>query len=197
MKISELGGEFAFIERIKRKSNSKDVVVDIGDDCAVVKKNKNCYYLYTTDMLIEGDHFSLDYFSGKQIGIKAMESNVSDIAAMGGKVLYGFVSLALKNDTTVKLVDSLYNGIYKIADKYSFEIIGGDTTHSEKMVVNITLVGTVKKKNLRLRSNAKPGDLIVTSGPLGGSTAGLRLFLKKIKGYKKVKKYHTNPKSQM
>ena len=197
MKISELGGEFAFIERIKRKSKNSDVIVDIGDDCAVVRKDeKNCF-LYTTDMLIEGDHFSLDYFKGEEIGIKAMESNVSDIAAMGGKVLYGFISLALKSNTTVDLVDSLYKGIYEISDRYNFEIIGGDTTHSEKMVVSITLIGEVERRNLKLRSYAEEGDLIVSSGPLGGSTAGLRLFLKGIKGYNNVKKYHTNPKSQM
>lgn len=197
MKIKELGGEFAFIDRIKKNPKNKQIIKGIGDDCAVVKVNKEICHLYTTDMLIEGDHFSLKYFEPYQIGVKAMESNVSDIAAMGGSVLYGFISLALKSESTVEMMDGFYKGVYNTSEKYSFDVIGGDTTHSSKMIINITLVGKAEQRNIKYRSNAEVGDLIVASGPLGGSTAGLRLFLNNIKGYEEVKRYHTNPKSQM
>lgn len=197
MNIKELGGEFQFINRIKKKSKNKNVIVDIGDDCAVTEYNDDSYHLYTTDMLVEGDHFSLDYFSPYQIGIKVMESNVSDIAAMGGKPVYSLISLSLKEDTTVEFIDGVYNGINEICERYNFDLIGGDTTHGDKIVISLTLIGQVDKNKLKLRSGADIGDLIVVSGPLGGSTAGLKLFLNTIDGFDDIKKYHTNPISEI
>ena len=197
MKIKELGGEFAFIERIKKKPKNKDVMIGVGDDCAVVKIDEKRYHLYTTDMLVEGDHFSRSYFTPYEIGVKAMESNISDIAAMGGKTVYGFISLALPSDIDVAFLDEFYRGIYEKTDFYNFDLIGGDTTHGEKMVINITLVGETDKEKLKLRSTAKRGELIVVSRPIGGSTAGLRLLLKNIDGFENVKKYHKLPESEM
>jgi len=197
MNIKELGGEFQFINRIKKKSKNRNVIVDIGDDCAVIEYNDDSYHLYTTDMLVEGDHFSLDYFSPYQIGIKVMESNASDIAAMGGKPVYSLISLSLKEDTTVEFIDGVYNGINEICERYNFDLIGGDTTHGDKIVISLTLIGQVDKNKLKLRSAAEIGDLIVVSGPLGGSTAGLKLFLNTIDGFDEIKKYHTNPISEI
>jgi len=197
MNIKELGGEFQFINRIKKKSKNKNVIVDIGDDCAVTEYNEDSYHLYTTDMLVEGDHFSLDYFSPYQIGIKVMESNTSDIAAMGGKPVYSLISISLKEDTTVEFIDGVYNGINEICERYNFDLIGGDTTHGEKIVISLTLIGQVDKNKLKMRSDAEIGDLIVVSGPLGGSTAGLKLFLNNIDGFDNIKKYHTNPISEI
>ncbi|HMA68939.1 MAG TPA: thiamine-phosphate kinase [Candidatus Mcinerneyibacterium sp.] len=197
MNIKELGGEFQFINRIKKKSKNRNVIVDIGDDCAVTEYNDDSYHLYTTDMLVEGDHFSLDYFSPYQIGIKVMESNASDIAAMGGKPVYSLISLSLKEDTTVEFIDGVYNGINEICERYNFDLIGGDTTHGDKIVISLTLIGQVDKNKLKLRSAAEIGDLIVVSGPLGGSTAGLKLFLNTIDGFDEIKKYHTNPISEI
>ena len=100
MKIRDIGGEFALIGRIKNKNTifSKDVAVGIGDDAAVLKYDKNNYILFTTDMLVENDHFSLKYSSPEQIGMKAIEQNASDIAAMGGLPKHALVSLALPSD---------------------------------------------------------------------------------------------------
>ncbi|MCK5296557.1 MAG: thiamine-phosphate kinase [Alphaproteobacteria bacterium] len=197
MKLPELGGEFAFIDRIARQPKNKNVLKGIGDDCAVVQINDNKLHLYTVDMLVEGNHFSTDYFTPYNIGIKAMESNVSDIASMGGKVLYGLVSLALPDDISVEFLDEFYRGMYDAAKRYSFDIIGGDTTGGDRMTVSITLVGEVSPSCLRLRSMAEVGDLIVASGALGGSMAGLRLFQKNIKGCQEVKRYHTTPECSM
>ena len=89
MKIKEIG-EFGLIDRITKKSKKKDVLIGIGDDAAVVKTKKGLEIL-TTDCLVEGDHFKKDWFTPKQIGMKAIEINVSDVAAMGGtKVCFGF-----------------------------------------------------------------------------------------------------------
>src|SRR3990167_8983426 len=96
MKIRDIGGEFALIDRIRKniKLYSKDVVIGIGDDAAVLKHGKN-FLLFTTDMLVENDHFSLKYSTPEQVGMKAIEQNASDIAAMGGLPKYAVISLAL------------------------------------------------------------------------------------------------------
>lgn len=192
MKISELGGEFALIDRIARNPRNSAVVKGIGDDCAIESLGDKMR-LYTTDMLVENDHFSLQYFSPYDIGWKAMISNVSDIAACGGSVLYGLLSIALTEQCDVSFVDGFYDGVYDAVSRFGFDLIGGDTTHGTHMSIAVTLIGEAENKNVRLRSAACPGDLIVTSSPLGGSTAGLRLLLKGIPGFAKVKRYHLHP----
>ena len=195
MKISRIG-EFGLIDRIKRKAKDKNVLVGIGDDAAVVKIGKKLA-VFTTDALVEGDHFSLSYFTPEQVGMKAIEINVSDIGSMGASPKYALVSLALRKNMDVEFVDKLYKGMRKAADKYGIDIIGGNLTHANQIIVDIDLIGFVEKKKLCLRSNAKPGDFILVSGNLGASTAGLNLFLKKIKGYDNVKKKHLEPKAKL
>ena len=194
MRIKDIGGERALIERIARKKKDKDVVVGIGDDAAVVKWGKERLVI-TTDMFVEGDHFSRGYFSARNTGWKAMEANVSDLAAMGAKPKYALVSMALTSNTSVEFVEEMYKGLRASAKRHGIEIIGGDTTHGGKIVVSITLLGKAGKR-LPLRNNAKAGDLIFVTGKLGGSTAGLYLFQKKLKGFKKVKEKHIKPKAQ-
>ena len=197
MKIKGIGGEFALIERIKNKINlySKDVVAGIGDDAAVLKYDKNNYMLFTTDMIVENDHFSLKYWAPEWIGMKAIEQNVSDIAAMGGIPKFAVVSLALPNDVGVEFVDGLYNGINKKAHKYKINIVGGNITHSKEIVINIALIGFVAKKFLTLRSGAKKGDLIFCSGDVGKSTAGLELLRHNKRG--KSIRMHLEPECRL
>ena len=197
MKIKDIGGEFALIERIKSKIKlySKDVVAGIGDDTAVLKYDKNNYLLFTTDMLVENDHFSLKYSKPEQIGMKAIEQNVSDIASMGGLPKYAVVSLALPSNIDVEFVDRLYNGINKKSKKYKISIVGGNITHSKEIVVNVALLGFVEKKYLALRSGAKVNDLIFCSGNVGSSSMGLELLRCNFKG-KSIKK-HLEPQSRL
>ncbi len=197
MKISDIGGEFELIKRISKKTRifSKDVIAGIGDDAAVLKFSKNLFLLSTTDMLVEDDHFSLKYSAPEQIGTKAIEVNVSDIAVMGGLPKYALISLALPGNTSLDFIDSLYKGFNKAGKKYKISIIGGDITHSKQIVINIAMLGFVEKKNLCLRSNAKVNDLICVSGDLGKSSAGLELLLKNRKG--KSIKPHLEPKSRL
>lgn len=197
MLIKELGGEFALIDRIAKNPRDKNVIISIGDDCAVVDLMNGKLMLQTVDMLVENDHFSRRYFSPYDIGWKAMISNVSDIASCGGTVKYALISIALTSDISVEFMDEFYRGVYDAAEKYQFDIIGGDTTHGDLMSISITLTGETTKENLRLRSDAKAGDLIAVSAPLGGSTAGLKLFLKNIEGHENVKKYHIHPECGM
>ena len=197
MTIKELGGEFALIERIARTQRNSSVVKSIGDDCAVVSIGNGMNHLYTVDMLVENDHFSRRYFAPYDIGYKAMISNVSDIASCGGKVLYALISFAINDSIDVPFLDEFYRGIYDVCDRFSFDLVGGDTTHGNIFTISITLIGEVTDENLRLRSMAQPGDLILTSAPLGGSAAGLRLFLKNIEGFESVKHFHLHPECGM
>jgi len=197
MKIKDIGGEFGLIDRIKKSIRlySKDVVVGIGDDAAVLKFDKNHYLIFATDMLVENDHFSLKYSTPEQIGMKAIEQNVSDIAAMGGIPKCAVVSLALPSYVDVEFVDGLYRGINKKSKKYRINIVGGNITHSREVVVNIAMIGFVEKKNLVLRSGSKVRDLIFCSGDVGKSTAGLELLRKNKRG--KSIKNHLEPESRL
>ena len=183
------------IIRKKVKNKDKNIKIGIGDDSAVIKIGNRLAVL-TTDTLIEGDHFSLDYFKPEQVGKKATEINVSDITSMGGKPKYALVSMGLRRDLDIKVFDKIYSGIIEAAKKYDIEVVGGNLTHAKQIMIDVDMIGFVKKENLCLRSQAKPGDLIFVTGDLGSSTAGLNLFLKKIKGFEKVKKKHLEPESK-
>ena len=194
--MTKLSGEFDLIKHIAASPIRKEVICGIGDDAAVIKYG-NKYLLVTTDTIVEDDHFSFSYFTPEQIGIKAIESNFSDIAAMGGKPLYVLVSLVLKSDSTMHTVEGIYKGMRKRCKKYNVDIIGGDTTHGDVNVITITLIGETDKKHLCMRKDANPGDLIFITGLLGASTAGLHLFRKGIKGFEVTKKCHTTPQSRL
>lgn len=174
MKITELGGEFALIDRVVREGGC---LVGAGDDCAVIESGKDKHLLFTTDMLCEGDHFRPDWASPNQIGAKAMEVNVSDVAAMGGLPRHAVVALSLTKHVTVEFMDGLYEGMYSVADKYGFTIVGGDTTRSSLLTISVALLGEVEPQLLSLRSDAKVGDKICVTGDLGKSRAGLELLL--------------------
>ena len=194
MKIKEIG-EFGLIDRITKKSKKKDVLIGIGDDAAVVKTKKGLEIL-TTDCLVEGDHFKKDWFTPPQIGMKAIEINVSDVAAMGGIPKYVLVSLCLPEDIDVDFVEDMYKGMWKTCGKYNIEIIGGNMTHSKQIIISISLTGEVSKKNLLLRSGAKIGDYIFISGPIGNGRAGLRVFQENLENFDQVKKKYLEPKAR-
>jgi thiamine-monophosphate kinase len=201
MKIKDMGGEFALIKRIAAKAKCKTVLKGIGDDAAVLTLG-NKLFVITTDTLVENDHFSLKWFAPKQVGMKAIEINVSDVGAMGGKPKYALVSLVLTKETPVEFVDELYKGMRESGNKYGVDIIGGNMTHGREVVIDIDMIGEVKKENLCLRSSAKPGDFILVSGDVGASKAGLNLFMKnKINkknknNFKKVIEAHIEPKAK-
>lgn len=180
MKLSSIG-EFGLIEKFKKGIlfAQRSVIVGIGDDAAVLKISKESkYQLFTTDMLIEGVHFDLSYTSPFQLGWKALSINISDIAAMGGIPTFALVSLGLKKDAPVKFVEDIYQGIKRVAKRFSVDIVGGDTVSSSRLTINISLLGEVERKNLILRRGAKPGDSIFVTGTLGDSAVGLA-FLKR------------------
>jgi len=195
LNISQIGGEFALIERLTKKPVQREIIKGIGDDAAVIKAGGK-YLVLTTDTLVEGDHFSHKYFTPEQIGKKAVEINVSDIGAMGAEPKYFLVSLVLPKDIDIKIIENIYKGMRKTGRKYKIEIIGGNMTHGRQLVIDICMIGEVKKKNLKLRSTARPDDDIFVSGDLGSSAAGLNLFLENKKGHVNVKKRYLEPEAK-
>lgn len=162
-------GEFGFIDSIRKYSNlSKDVFVGIGDDAAVLAYNRSQYLLLTTDMLIENVHFT-QAMGARRIGHKALACNISDIAAMGGIPTQAVVSLGVPGSLSTQFAQDLYQGMNDIARAFNVSIVGGDTVRSAKITINVSLLGTVNKKDLVRRNGAQPGDQIFVTGPLGNS----------------------------
>lgn len=180
MDFASIGGEFGLIARLARIAGGghPDLIVGIGDDAAVLRvaPEPQPYLLVTTDLLVEDVHFTRRWSSAEQIGIKAAECNVSDIAAMGGSPTWMFVSLVVGQDTDPTWCEGLYRGLAESARRHGVVIAGGDTTRGAINTINITLLGQAAPHLLRLRSNACPGDLLTVTGPLGASAAGLAIL---------------------
>jgi len=157
--------ELKFISYLTKKFKyKKPVIKGIGDDCAILDYTKDKYLLLTTDMIIEGTHFTKNT-PGFQIGWKAMAVNISDIAAMGGVPKHALISVGVPRK--MKILKEITKGIEKISKKFNITIIGGDINASKKVVISITLLGEVEKKNVVKRDGAKKGDLIFVTGSLG------------------------------
>ncbi len=179
MKLSQIG-ELLLLEQIKKsfKKKSRNIVVGIGDDAAVVKL-KDKKLLLTTDMMVEGLHFDLDFITPYQLGFKLISVNVSDIYAMGGKPFYLLLNIAVKKDMDTKFITSLFDGVKDAIRLYDTFLIGGDLSDTNTgMALSATVIGCVKRHIPR--SGAKIGDKIYVTGKLGDSACGLEL-LKKIR----------------
>ena len=163
--------------------------VGIGDDCAVIPLSPETGgapasdLLVSTDMLVEGTHFLMEDISPRQLGWKSAAVNISDIAAMGGKPIATFLSLALPKTLPEQWMQEFMEGYNGISEKYGAALLGGDTTCSpDRICINVTVLGTCPRGKAKLRSAARPGDLVCVTGTLGDSAAGLRLILGGQKG---------------
>lgn len=168
MRLSDIG-EFGLIKRFQKKiSLNSSVVKGSGDDCAVLKFNKNSYQLFTCDMIVEGVDF-LKNADFKLVGQKALAISISDIAACGGVPRHAVVALGLPKDMPVGKIDRLAKGLFALARKFNINVVGGDISASSKLIIDVSMLGVVKKNKLLLRSDAKVGDLIMVTGEFGGA----------------------------
>ena len=156
--------------------NSEGVILGIGDDAAAWHGDDRIE-LATTDTMVQGVHFTLDTTTWWELGWKALASNLSDIAAMGGRPGYALVSLALPGDTEVESVAELYRGMVEIAREFDVSIVGGDVIASPIVVITIALVGSAEHPDRVLtRSGALPGERIAVTGYPGSSAGGLKML---------------------
>ncbi|MBR5104901.1 MAG: thiamine-phosphate kinase [Alistipes sp.] len=172
-------GEFDFIGDIRDlfAKVPKRGFEGIGDDCAVLPMGDEAL-LFTSDMLNEGVHFLTDRSTAFQIGYKSLMVNISDVAAMGAIPVATLLSLALPEDKFGEWSKDFMKGYYEASKKYGVKLVGGDTTKSESGVcISVTAIGRAPKANIKRRSKAKTGDIVMVTGELGASAAGLRNVL--------------------
>jgi thiamine-monophosphate kinase len=163
-------GEFAFIDWVRQRTPAAtNVVVGPGDDCAVLRSPSRPL-LVTTDMLLDGSCFILSEAGPRRVGRKAINVNLSDIAAMAGVPIAAVVSVGLPRSGGRELAEQLYIGMREAADAFNLPIAGGDTNSWDgPLSISVTIFGEVTERGPVLRSGAKPGDWIMVTGPLGGS----------------------------
>ncbi|MCF8238521.1 MAG: thiamine-phosphate kinase [Saprospiraceae bacterium] len=172
-------GEFGLIDRLTKPftPNQPTTIKGVGDDAAVLDTGGDQFTLVSTDMLVEGIHFDMMYTPLKHLGYKAVVVNLSDIYAMNGKPSHITVSLGISNRFSVEALEELYAGIQLACETYDVDLIGGDTTSSNKgLIISITALGSVDKDKVVYRSGAKVGDLICITGDLGAAYLGLQLM---------------------
>jgi thiamine-monophosphate kinase len=175
--LSQLG-EFGLIQHLTQhfENQQKSTLLGVGDDAALIKMGSKIA-VWSTDIMLEGVHFDLSYTPLKHLGFKAIATNVSDVCAMNGKATQVLVSVALSNRFSLEAIEELYLGMKIACDKYQVDLVGGDTSTSRSgLVINVTVLGEVDSKKITKRSGAKPGDLLVVSGDLGGAYMGLQIL---------------------
>jgi thiamine-monophosphate kinase len=179
--ISSLG-EFGLIEHLTRniEFTNASSVLGVGDDAAVID-HFGRQTVITTDLLIEGVHFDLAYTPLKHLGYKSVIVNLSDVYAMNAVPTQITLSLGISNRFSVEALDEFYEGVYAACNKYGVDLVGGDTTSSQKgFIISVTAIGEVSPDKFVKRSTAQKGDLLCVCGDLGAAYVGL-LFLEREK----------------
>lgn len=175
--ISTLG-EFGLIDHLTKnfEINNASTIVGVGDDAAVID-HFGKQTVITTDLLLEGIHFDLMYMPLKHLGYKSIVANLSDIYAMNATPTQVTVSIGISNRFSLEALNEFYEGIYAACEKYNVDLVGGDTSASQKgFVISVTAIGEVASDKIVKRNTANKGDLICVSGDLGAAFLGLTLL---------------------
>lgn len=178
-------GEFGLIEHLTKNSEvtNASTIVGIGDDAAVIDSFGK-QTVITTDMLVEGVHFDLMYTPLKHLGYKSVVVNLSDLYAMNATPTQITLSIAFSNRFSVEALEEFYEGVYAACTRYGVDLVGGDTTSSQKgFIISVTAIGEVAPDKFVKRSTAQKGDLLCVSGFLGGAFLGLTLLEREKKIY--------------
>ena len=182
--VSSLG-EFALIDHLTKniEIQNASTIVGVGDDAAVID-HYGKQTVITNDLLVEGVHFDLMYTPLKHLGYKSVVVNLSDIYAMNATPTQVILGLAFSNRFSVEALDEFYEGVYAACETYGVDLIGGDTSSSQKgFIISCTAVGEVAPDKYVKRSGAQKGNLLCVSGNLGASYLGLMLLEREKKIY--------------
>jgi thiamine-monophosphate kinase len=175
-------GEEALIGRIARLvGRVPKGTLGIGDDAALIPAGRG-RLLLTTDALVEGTHFLRTWFRPEEVGLKALTSNISDAAAMGGRPTHAVVSLILPSRTPVESVERLYRGVRRAAAKEDLTVVGGNLARGKAISVTLALLGSFPRGEPVLRSGAHPGDRLFVSGQPGLAYLGRKLLARSARG---------------
>jgi thiamine-monophosphate kinase len=182
--ISSLG-EFGLIDHLTKNNEIRNAstLLSVGDDAAVID-NFGKQTVVSTDMLVEGIHFDLMYTPLKHLGYKSVVVNLSDIYAMNATPTHITLSIAFSNRFSLEALDEFYEGVYAACEKYGVDLVGGDTTSSQKgFIISVTAIGEVTPDKYVKRSTANKSDLLCVSGFLGAAFLGLTILEREKKVY--------------
>jgi len=171
--------ELSALRRIKERFRnvSKSVIMGIGDDAAAVQIHPEKQLLVTTDSQVEDVHFIKRQISAEQLGRRAVAVSVSDIGAMGGVPKFFLVSLGFSKDYGEDFWEGLMDGFEAAGREFEMELIGGNISASERLFVDVTVLGEVEPDIMVKRTGASAGDIIYVSGTVGDSALGLKALL--------------------
>ena len=175
--ISTLG-EFGLIKHLTQFFPVENISTElgVGDDAAIINAEGK-KVLVSTDMFTEGVHFNLGYTPLKHLGYKVVVAGISDIAAMNAVPTQIMISVAVSNRFPVEALEEIYAGVQLACRQYKVDLVGGDTTSSQTgLVINVTAVGLESSEKIISRNGAKPNDLLVVTGDLGGAYMGLQIL---------------------
>lgn len=176
--VNELG-EFGLIDRLTEDFplQQSTSLLGIGDDAAIIATGGPEQLVVSTDMLVEGIHFDLTYGPLKHLGYKAVVVNLSDVCAMNARPQQVTFSIAISNRFSVESLEELYAGVRLACKHYGVDLVGGDTTSSNRgLIISVTAIGRAPEGRITRRSGAKAGDILCVTGNLGAAYLGLQLL---------------------
>jgi thiamine-monophosphate kinase len=186
--------------RLGARQNEFGLRVGVGDDAAVLRPGAGSEWVVTTDAFLENVHFLRKVHPPKAVGYKALARATSDLAAMGARPRYFFMTLGLPDACTGIWLDDYLDGMARAARRFGLILAGGDTTRYASLVVSLTVVGETGRGKAILRSGAGPGDWLCVSGRLGEAELGLRLIERKLykrKRWTRLLKKHFYPEPRL
>jgi thiamine-monophosphate kinase len=171
-------GEFGLIARLTAGlPQSSQVLLGVGDDAAVLAIEGEEVLVATCDAQVEDTHFRLSNINPHDLGRRVLSVNLSDIAAMGAKPRFALISLLLPPTLDATILDGIYAGLREEAARFDVAIVGGNIArNAERLIIDITLLGTGQRHHLLQRNNAKIGDIVMVTGHVGSAAAGLLLL---------------------
>ncbi len=175
--INSLGENESLKRTIARLNVSEHALVGPGDDSAVISAPDG-RFVVTTDTLVEGHDFKLDWSSGYDLGWKAVASNIADVAAMGAVPTSLVVAVTAPGHTQISWLEAFADGLRDACTKLApgCGVVGGDLAASEKVMISVAAHGSLEGREPVLRSGAQVGDLVAVAGTLGRAAAGLALL---------------------